>query len=170
MNDEQNPNGPRLEMDEELTFCVNHPNVETILRCNRCNDPICVRCAKLTPVGYRCKKCLQQQQAVFYTGLPVDYVIVAVISLVLAAGGAYFVSFLGFFLAFFVSPAAGALVADLSWRAVGRRRSRYLWVVVCASIVVATMGVVLLRPYDLVSLGLYIALAVSAAYSRLRMT
>lgn len=167
---------------EEPIFCVNHPKVETSLRCNKCNDPICVRCAKLTPVGYRCKKCLRQQQAVFYTGLPIDYVIVAAISLVIAAGGAYLISRVGLFLAFFLSPAAGALTADLAWRAVGRRRSRYLWVAVCASIVVATMGVALyqsgaFKGYTVTSadllrldLGLYVALAVSMAYSRLRLT
>ena len=45
---------PSLELDDEPIFCVNHPRVETGLRCNRCDNPICVRCAKLTPVGYRC--------------------------------------------------------------------------------------------------------------------
>jgi hypothetical protein len=159
---------PSLELDHETLFCVNHPRVETSLRCNKCDSPICVRCAKLTPVGYRCKQCLQQQQAVFYTGLPVDYVIVFIVSLAVAAAGAYLVSFLGFFLALFVSPTAGILAADLSWRAVGRRRSHHLWIASCASIVIATLGVLTYRPYDTISLGIYVALAVSAAYGRLR--
>ena len=167
---------------EEPLFCVNHPKVETGLRCNRCNDPICVRCAKLTPVGYRCKKCLQRQQSIFYTGLPIDYVIAAAISLVIASGAALLASYLGIFLAFFISPAAGVLVADLSWRAVGRRRSRYLWIAVCASIVVATMGVAFYQSGALeghtvtsrdllrIELGLFVAMAVGTAYSRLQLT
>jgi phosphatidylserine synthase len=159
---------PRLELDQETFFCVNHPSVETGLRCNRCDSPICARCAKRTPVGYRCKQCLRQQQAIFYTGLPVDYIIVFIVSLVVAAAGAYLVSFLGFFLALFVSPTAGVLAANLSWQAVGRRRSHYLWVAACAGIVAATMGVLTYRPYDMISLGIYFALAVSAAYGRLR--
>jgi uncharacterized membrane protein YecN with MAPEG domain len=158
----------KLEQDQEPTFCVNHPNVETNLRCNKCDAPICVRCAKLTPVGYRCPQCLRQQQAIFYTGLPVDYVIVFIVSLAVAGAGAYLVSFLGFFLALFVSPTAGVLAADLAWRAVGQRRSHHLWVAACAGIAVATLGVLTYRPYDMISLGIYLALAASAAYSRLR--
>jgi hypothetical protein len=158
-------------------FCVNHPNVETGLRCNRCGDPICVRCAVRTPVGYRCQRCIREQQAVFYTGLPVDYIVAAVISLPTAAAGAYLISVLGFslfgiFFAFLISPAAGALVADLAWRAVGRRRSRYLWLVVCGSIVIATLGVALYRSGSNIfrlDLGIYLVMAVSAAYGRLRL-
>jgi hypothetical protein len=166
-----------LQLDHELTFCVNHPNVETGLRCNKCGDPICVRCAVRTPVGYRCQKCIREQQAVFYTGLSVDYIVAAVVSLPVAVVGAYLTSFVGFFIAFFVSPVAGALVADLAWRAVGRRRSRYLWVVVCGAIVVATLGVALYQAGAIVTsadllrldLGIYVVMAVSAAYSRLRL-
>jgi hypothetical protein len=161
-----------LELTEGLTFCVNHPNVETGLRCNKCGDPICARCVVRTPVGYRCKRCVRQQQTIFYTGLPVDYVISAVVSLPTAAAGAYIVSSLGFFLGFFVSPVAGALVADLAWRAVGRRRSRYLWAVVCGSIVVATIGIALYQGSAgllRIDLGIYVALAVGTAYSRLRL-
>ncbi len=36
--------------------CANHPNRETMLRCNRCEKPICIHCAVLTEVGYRCKE------------------------------------------------------------------------------------------------------------------
>jgi hypothetical protein len=159
------------EKGEELIFCVNHPHVETGLRCNRCGDPICARCAVRTPVGYRCKKCIRDQQATFYTGLPVDYIIAAVVSFPTALAGAYITSFLGFFFAFFISPAAGALVADLSWRAVGRRRSRYLWLVVSGSIVIATLAVALYQARGLlrIDLGIYVIMAVSAAYGRLRL-
>src|SRR5688572_1664775 len=33
-------------------YCVNHPDTETLLRWNRCERPICLRCAVLTDVGY----------------------------------------------------------------------------------------------------------------------
>jgi hypothetical protein len=170
-----------LELVEGLAFCVNHPNVQTGLRCNKCGDPICARCAVRTPVGYRCPRCVKEQQAVFYTGLPLDYIIAALISLPAAAAGAYIISFLGFFFAFFVSPVAGALVADLAWRAVGRRRSRYLWLTVCGSVVVATFAVALYQAgafsgravtsADLLrlDLGIFLVMALSAAYSRLRL-
>jgi hypothetical protein len=37
--------------------CARHPNTETVLRCGRCNTPICPRCLVGTPVGARCPKC-----------------------------------------------------------------------------------------------------------------
>jgi hypothetical protein len=169
------------ELDAGLTFCVNHPHVETGLRCNKCGDPICARCAVRTPVGYRCQNCIRQQQAVFFTGLPVDYIIAGVVSLPTAAVGAYIISFLGFFFAFFVSPVAGVLVADVAWRAVGRRRSRYLWMVVCGAVFVATLGVALYqagafsggivtsRELFRIDLGIYLFMALSTAYGRLRL-
>jgi hypothetical protein len=98
----------------------------------------------------------------------VDYIVAAVISVPIATAGAFIALYLGFFFAFFISPAAGALVADLAWRAVGRRRSRYLWVVVCAGIVVATLAVATYRGFGL-GLLIYFVMAVSAAYSRLRL-
>jgi hypothetical protein len=168
------------EIAEEPLYCVNHPRVETSLRCNKCGDPICARCAVRTPVGYRCPKCIREQQAVFYTGLPVDYIVTAIISLPAAAVGAYIASLLGFF-SIFVGPVAGALIADLAWRVVGRRRSRYMWLTVCGSIIVATIGIALYQGgffagRALVNalgfrlyLVIYVVLAVSAAYSRLRL-
>jgi hypothetical protein len=168
------------ELTEGLTFCVRHPTVETSLRCNKCGDPICVRCAVRTPVGYRCKTCIRQQQATFYTGSSVDYLIAGVVSLPMAAVGAYFVSFLGFFFAIFVSPVAGALVADAAWRAVGRRRSPNLWIIVCGGVILGTLGVALYQggaftggvitsaDFLRLDLGIYLFMALSAAYGRLR--
>ncbi|HLZ27345.1 MAG TPA: B-box zinc finger protein [Chloroflexota bacterium] len=37
--------------------CARHPNTETVLRCGRCNTPICPRCLVGTPVGARCPTC-----------------------------------------------------------------------------------------------------------------
>ncbi len=37
--------------------CATHPNVETNLRCGKCDKPICPRCMVQTPVGARCREC-----------------------------------------------------------------------------------------------------------------
>jgi hypothetical protein len=37
--------------------CARHPNTETVLRCGRCDTPICPRCLVSTPVGARCPTC-----------------------------------------------------------------------------------------------------------------
>jgi hypothetical protein len=46
---------PDVAIDE--LHCVNHPNVETVVRCSRCEQPICPRCMVATPVGMRCRPC-----------------------------------------------------------------------------------------------------------------
>lgn len=39
--------------------CARHPNTETVLRCGRCETPICQRCMVMSPVGARCPNCAQ---------------------------------------------------------------------------------------------------------------
>jgi hypothetical protein len=43
----------------ETVYCATHPNVETELRCGRCEKPICAKCLVHTPVGARCPDCAQ---------------------------------------------------------------------------------------------------------------
>jgi hypothetical protein len=44
-------NGPRAMR------CTTHPEVETNLRCGKCDKPICPKCLVQTPVGARCREC-----------------------------------------------------------------------------------------------------------------
>ncbi len=48
---------PQLDASESATYCARHPQVETYLRCGRCDTPICPRCLVQTPVGARCPEC-----------------------------------------------------------------------------------------------------------------
>jgi hypothetical protein len=49
---------PVLSSDESATLrCARHPATETVLRCGRCDTPICPRCLVTTPVGARCPSC-----------------------------------------------------------------------------------------------------------------
>ncbi len=132
-----------MSQEAEILHCVNHPDRETLLRCNRCDKPICYRCAVLTPVGYRCKQCVTGQQAVYYNAGRFDLWIAAAIGL--ALGGVLGVlgyalldafgwfSFLG---AFLIGPAAGGIIAEAIRRGVGRRRARYLKLLAAAATVV----------------------------------
>jgi hypothetical protein len=61
-----------IEKTEEL-YCANHPQTPTSLRCNRCEKPICPKCAVKTPIGYRCKECVRGQQKIFDTAQWYDY-------------------------------------------------------------------------------------------------
>lgn len=158
--------------DDSPLVCANHPNVETMLRCNRCSKPICTRCAVQTPVGYRCKECVGQQQAIFYSGGALDYVIGAVLGLILGGIAAYLMALLGFwFFALLLGPTIGVAIAELVRRAVRRRRSRYLWLAVGGGMLIGALPSLLLSLgslWGLLALGLFLVLGIGAATARLR--
>jgi tetratricopeptide (TPR) repeat protein len=166
------PPPDEVPLDDGVLTCANHPNVETMLRCNRCGKPICTRCAVQTPVGYRCKECVGQQQAVFYSGGAFDYVIGGVIALLLGGIASYLMTLLGaWFFALILGPTIGIGIAELVRLAVRRRRSKYLWLVVGAGLVLGSLPAMLLALvslWGLLTLGLFLVLAVGAAAARLR--
>lgn len=43
--------------ETNVTYCARHPQVETLLRCGRCEAPICPRCMVHSGVGIRCPDC-----------------------------------------------------------------------------------------------------------------
>lgn len=168
------------EEPEEVLHCARHPEVETTLRCNRCGTPICPRCAIRTPVGFRCPDCVRAQAAVFYNAVWFDYVIAAIIALIFSAGVALLAPIVGWFFMIFIGPAAGGLLGEIIFRAVRRRRGRRLWAAVGAAMLVGALLpyvapalltgnlAVLLSPYLLLSVGLYLVLGIGAAVARLR--
>src|SRR5579859_4435315 len=105
------------------TFCHNHPTVETTLRCNKCGQYICSRCAVRTPVGYRCKNCVYQQQNVFFTVKPLDYLITAAVGALLGGVIGLVLSQL-LLLALILGLPAGGLIAEVAFRLTGKRRGR----------------------------------------------
>lgn len=117
--------------DPDTLFCANHPDRETFLRCNRCEKPICIHCAVLTEVGYRCKECVRGQQAAYYNAQPHDLPIAAGAALVLAAlagvlaylflGALGWFSFIGAILA---GPAVGSVIVEAVRRVMRKRRAR----------------------------------------------
>ena len=175
-------------MSESL-YCVNHPNVETYLRCNKCGRPICARCVVQTPVGYRCRDCISAQQQVFYADFrPAHYLIAAAVALPLALLAGWLVPSLGWF-AIFLGPLVGGGIANVAHWAIQRRRGQYTWLVVCGCIIVGALPKLLLSLLLLAGLtaesggavyyatgglmGLlwdvvYLVTAVGAAYARLR--
>ncbi len=133
----------------EKLYCANHPDRETYLRCNRCEKPICVECAVLTPTGYRCKECVRMQQKIFETAKTQDYVLAFIISGVLSYLGSLVVGFAGFF-SLLLAPFVGIIIAEAVRKVTGKRRSKTLFRV--ASISAALGACVTLLPYILVML------------------
>ncbi|MGD2104503.1 MAG: B-box zinc finger protein [Anaerolineae bacterium] len=175
-------------MDERL-HCVNHPKVETLLRCNKCGEPICTKCVVKTPVGYRCPACVNAQQRAFYAGFrPSYYLIAAIVALPLSLVAGWLVPRLGWYTVL-LGPVAGGGIAEAARWSIGRRRGEYTWLVVCGSIFLGVLPTLLLSLLSLLGLvfagggmgaplaggilrllwvGVYILTSVGAAYARLR--
>ncbi len=167
-------------------YCVNHPSTETLLRCYRCGNPVCIKCVRRTPVGLLCKQCLSNQQAGFFTATPLDYVLVLVIGSVLSFIAGAIAGVLGFlwFLAIFYAPAAGGVIAEGIRFAIRKRRGRYIGILAAALVVLGALVAVEGRPIlvalatgqfsilgrGLFNIGLwiYVVLAPSTVYARLR--
>ena len=175
-------------MDEPV-YCENHPNVETRLRCNKCGKAICSKCAVRTPVGYRCRSCVNAQQRAFYAGFrPSYYLVVALVALPLSLVAGWLVPRLGWY-TIILGPVVGGGISEAARWAIRRKRGEYTWLVVCSSIVVGALptlllsllafGGLLVRTPGLVGslvgglarllwVGVYLLTAVGAAYARLR--
>lgn len=132
--------------EAEVLYCANHPTTETLLRCNKCGKPICMKCAKLTDVGYRCNDCIRNQQKVYFNAQSWDNPIAFVVSFLVALVATPIVTavlsfgFLGLFLAFIVGPSAGGILTQIIRWAVGRRRGRYLPYFAIAGIILGMMA------------------------------
>lgn len=129
-----------------LTYCYRHPKTETSLRCNRCNKPICPKCARRTPVGFRCPDCIREQEDKFYSGTNLDYMVAVVIalplSLITAALFTFIVGGLGWFLfwiSLFVAPVVAGFIAEAVRWAVKKRRSRYLGQIVAGCFILGVI-------------------------------
>lgn len=169
-------------MIEELTlYCVNHPQTETTLRCSRCENPICARCAVLTPTGYRCKTCVRGQQKTFETTEWYDFPIAMLAAGVLSFLGSLIVPRLGFF-TIFLAPIAGTIIAEIVRMLLRRRRSLRLFRLTAVATVVGSLPLVVLYLADIFAGGtaggffrllpllwqaLYVFLMTSSMYYRL---
>jgi hypothetical protein len=156
--------------DETSLFCANHPQTPTSLRCNRCEKPICVRCAVLTPTGYRCKECVRGQQKVFETANWYDYPVALITAGVLSYLGSLIVPRLGFF-ALFLAPIAGVIIAEAVRALVRRRRSRLLFTLTAAAAAAGSLpGLIYLLVVTLAALsqgglGVLLALIWNVVYT-----
>lgn len=159
--------------------CYVHPDRETGLRCNRCERPICAQCAVRTPTGYRCRGCVREQQKVFDTAEWYDYPIglgvssglslLASILLVVISG---FLGFFMWFVSFAIAGSAGVVIANLTQSALRKRRSRRLFWLAAAGVVIGALPVIafLLFSGDLFSIvwqGLYLFVATPTVYARI---
>jgi hypothetical protein len=130
--------------DSQSLTCYKHPNRETMLRCNKCDRPICSECAVLTPTGYRCKECVRGQQRVFNTAQPLDYILAVVAGAGLSYLGSYLVAFIGFF-TIFAAPLAGVVIVEAIKKLTGNRRSRPLFIAASLAAIAGSLPLLIAR-------------------------
>lgn len=158
--------------------CANHPGVETTLRCNRCEKPICPKCAVLTPTGYRCKECVRGQKKKFETAEWYDYVFGFMVAGLLSLIGSLLISlvgnigFIGWFLVVISAPTAGAIIAETVRRVIRRHRARSLFITIIMAVVLGALPMVIIHIFSLnlfgvLFQGIYLVLVAPAVYYRL---
>jgi len=123
---------------DDTVYCYYHPNIPTTLRCNKCGKPICAKDAVRTPVGYRCRDCVRQQQNIFFNATTIDYVIAALVALPVGFIAQQIAPRLGFFI-IFIGPAVGGIVGEVIFRATRKRRGRYTWAVAAGSLALGAL-------------------------------
>ena len=166
------------ETPEEAVYCARHADVETYLRCGKCDTPICPRCLVQTPVGARCRDCANISRLptfnvtpeFFARGMAAAVVSGAVVGGVwaLLTGGAG----LGLFFAIIFGLGIGWAVSESVSRAANRKRG--LGLQVCAVLGVAlaylvmenlTPGGIIPSRGGLLNQGELIAALVGAAFA-----
>lgn len=169
---ENKTNSRQANQDEQVT-----------LRCSKCGKPITPEEAVQTPVGYRCRECVRDQQRIFDTSKPLDYVWGFLIAGVISFLGSLLTSVVGFFI-FLLAPAAGVAVAEVVRAVIKKRRGKKLFRIVAAGVILGGLPLIITRlinfilalsfgSFNLFSLLplayqiLYLILAVPSAYYRL---
>ena len=173
-------------MSEETIhlYCANHPNQETSLRCNRCDKPICIKCAIQTPTGYRCKECIRGQQKTFETAQWIDYPLAFVTAAVLSFFGSWISSYMGFF-TIFIAPIAGTVIGEAVRFVIRRRRAKLLYQLATGGALAGGLVIILINLLslfffaaqgglagigwitDLLWPGIYVVIVTSTVYYRL---
>jgi hypothetical protein len=164
-------------------YCANHPKTPTTLRCNRCEKPICIKCAILTPTGYRCKECVRGQMKTFDTSQWYDFPLAFFVAGFLAFLGSLLTPVVGFF-TIFIAPIAGIIAAEAARFVVRRRRGKLLFQVITAGAVLGSLPVLFIEIGTLVLIylgggfstwalaqiiwpGVYVFIVASTVYYRL---
>lgn len=123
----------------EATFCAQHPERETGLRCNRCDRYMCPACAVQTPVGYRCRECVRAQEERFFSGSNVDYVVVFAVNAIGAALAQLLSGLLPLLFLILLAVPVGGAIATLALQVSGRRRGRWTGSVAVAGVLVGSL-------------------------------
>ncbi len=149
-------------------YCARHSKVETNLRCGKCGDPICPKCAVQTPVGARCPNCARLTRLPVFQVSITGYLKAVGVGLgaavILGVAWGLLAPFLAGF-GYLLVLLAGYLISGLMSRVVNRKRSIGLQVISGGSTAICYLVAIVfglcLSLYSLIALAAGIFLAVS---------
>ena len=118
--------------------CYRHPDRETLIRCGRCDQPICIKCAMQGPVGFRCRQCGKPRRDALVSLRPTQ--LAAAIGL--AVGGGAVIAYVGVALGWFMILVAffgGGVIVEAIDRVVGVKRGPRMVAIVYGGILVGAV-------------------------------
>ena len=115
--------------------CARHPQVETFVRCGRCEQPICPNCMVAAPVGVRCRDCSRQNLDAIMRGSPRQYLLASVC----AFGSALLLGWLSHVLVFWLGSVYGYIVGEATLRGGGRKRGLAMQIIAGAAAAVGSL-------------------------------
>lgn len=154
--------------------CARHPDIETDLRCGKCEQPICPKCLVQTPVGARCPQCAALKKLPVFEVSRIFYIRATVAGLLSAAvlGCVWPYIPLSGFLLFFIALAVGYVIGEAISLSVNRKRGPGLQAIAGVSVFVCYIIRCLIEampgnflntfvnPYGLIAAALGIVIAV----------
>jgi hypothetical protein len=156
--------------------CARHPDIETNLRCGKCETPICPKCMVQTPIGARCPDCARSYRLPTYRVSGSHYVraIFTALGAAIVCGILWglLVDFipLAYIFNIFIAAGVGEGCAELIGLSVNRKRGAGLAVIAAIAVLVANIIALLLSWPVLVTLFdiLAIAAGIFVAVTRIR--
>ena len=159
--------------ERDPTYCAEHSETPTSLRCSRCDKPVCPECMVQAPVGIRCQEHGRPTKLPTYD-VPTGFIVRGVAAAVgIGVLGGFILGLVGFFTpllySFYVFALAmgglGYLVGEGISRATNKKRGQPLIVaavvgVVLAFAITAVVARLQLDPFSLVGLGIAVFLAI----------
>lgn len=161
------------------TTCYAHPGRETTLRCKRCERYICTSCAVGTPTGYMCKDCVREHKKVFDTAEWYDYLVgfgvtfvLSLIASILVGIASMFIGFYVLFIGAAVAGGAGVFIANITLRAINKRRSKPLFLVCAAGVVAGAVPIAIGMlffggGFSLIAIIVYAVIVTPIVYTRI---
>jgi hypothetical protein len=126
----------------ESMRCETHPDVETNLRCGKCDKPICPKCMVETPVGARCRECARINKLPTFQVSGKQMLISSGVGLLIAVAYGFIWGMLGLYTNFIIlnlllGAGAGFLISEGMSRVINRKKGIKLALVASVMVIVS---------------------------------